>query len=103
MLSIGVSATALFLLVVPRIRRVMSGEKVVMTRVLDARNTLVGKERVGSSGETTQNTIEANGRIENDEVMFDRIQLKEGDALPRCIEEDVLRLQEALRTVTNRW
>jgi hypothetical protein len=93
-LSIGIAMTVLVILIWPKLRRVWSGEKVVLTTVLDARfkapgvaNTPTDLRRTNAQEDPTE----------------DRIHLKEGDPLPRAIEQQVLRLHDVLRTVEDRW
>jgi hypothetical protein len=93
-LSIGIAMTVLVILIWPKLRRVWSGERVVLTTVLDARFKAPGAATTPTD-DHRKNTLE--------DAAGDRIHLKEGDPLPRTIEQQVLRLHDVLRTVEDRW
>lgn len=86
--------TVIIVMILPKLRRVWSGEKVVLTNVLEARFKAGSTPAAGDS----------RGNHEGKTAAADeRIKLKEGDPLPYPIEQQVLRLHDVLRTVEDRW
>lgn len=86
--------TVIIVMILPKLRRVWSGEKVVLTTVLNDRYK-VGSTPVAGDSPCNHEDKAA--------VADERIHLKEGDPLPFPIEQQVLRLHGVLRTVENRW
>jgi hypothetical protein len=87
--------TVIIVLILPKLRRVWSGEKVVLTTVLDARfkappTPVAGDPRGNHEGKAAAAADE-------------RINLNEGDPLPYPIEQQVLRLHDVIRAVEDRW
>jgi len=98
-LSIGVAVTLLVVVILPSIRRVLSGEKIVISKMLGAR---YGAGRVSATGQ--QNT----GMTTPTRASFllppsGPILVGKGDPVPDAIAERVLRVQDALQSATNRW
>lgn len=87
-MSIGIGTTDLVIIVLPKIRRVWSGEKLVITNVLDSRFKPAMPS--GTSEESRNSESE-------------RVCLKVGDPLPRTIEQHVLNLHDVLRLVEHKW
>jgi hypothetical protein len=84
--------TVIIVMILPKLRRVWSGEKVVLTTVLDVRY------KTGSTPVACNHEVKASGVAAEE-----RIHLKEGDPLPYPVEQQVLRLYDVLRTVEDRW
>jgi hypothetical protein len=94
--AIGIATTVLALVVWPKIRRVRSGEKVVMGSLFSGRD---------SPATTVTNEYEVNltsGVLQHIHVV-DRITLKKDDPLPRQLELDIFATQETLRGIADRW
>jgi len=87
-MGIGVSMLVLTILVLPKIKRVLSGEKVVIS------NVLAGKygRRNSSSALESQSTFQQ---------FQDRIVVKKDDPLPRSIETQVYEIQSLLSEIDN--
>ena len=85
---IGSATSVLVLIVWPKIRRVLSGEKVVVSKLLGA--------SYGTSSLTTTTTTfgEENQR---------RITQAKDDPLPRHLEADIVVMEALLRDVSNAW
>ena len=85
----------LVVIVWPKIRRVRSGEKVVMSRLLDAAN---GVSRTAAAGEPESKfTVPVTEQIRN------RITVNRDDPIPKEVETGILAMEELLRGVTNEW
>jgi len=106
LLSIGIATVTLVVIVIPKIRRVRNGDKVVIAKLLDSGYTgssssdgvqshpTLGSETPGDGHGPPQNaTTQVVGRI----VLHDN------DPIPRSIEEQLLKLQGVLRSVTSKW
>lgn len=76
----------LVLIVWPKIRRVLSGEKVVMSKLLGA--------SYGTSSLTSTTYGEENQR---------RITQAKDDPLPRHLEADIVVMEALLRDISNAW
>jgi len=108
LLSIGIAVTVLVALVLPKIRRVTSGEKVVVSTLLDARFSTWNSDSDARTT-TTNHTVgggiggsfdSSGGGTAAEEV---RSLLDEGDPLPRSVEKHVVHLQDILSKVTLKW
>jgi hypothetical protein len=97
LLSIGIAMTVIIVMILPKLRRVWSGEKVVLTTVLDARYKPGSTPSAGGTRCTHEDKASVVTAAE------ERIRLKEGDPLPYPVEQQVLRLYDVLRTVEDRW
>jgi uncharacterized membrane protein len=100
-LSIGIAMTDIIILIWPKLRRVWSGEKVVLSHVLDARFKTAGipASPPASHGSREEKAMDQAALA----VADNRIRLKEGDPLPTSVEHQVLRLHDVLRTVEDCW
>lgn len=82
----------LILIVRPKIRRVKSGEKVVMSNLLAERSS--ERSQSGTDGTTFG--------IQTVSVTAPHITLKQDDPLPRRLELDLYRMRDLLQTLSNR-
>lgn len=85
--SIGSATSVLVLIVWPKIRRVLSGEKVVVSKLLGA--------SYATSSLTASTTTGEQYQI--------RITQGKDDPLPRHLEADIVVMEALLRDVTNAW
>jgi hypothetical protein len=99
--SIGVSVSVLVIIVWPKIRRVRSGEKVVISGLL-------GATRFSTPSSTPSNT--AAGELESPRAgqnaiaqNRNRVSVNRGDPMPKELETGILAMGELLRSVTNEW
>jgi hypothetical protein len=83
---IGSATSVLVLIVWPKIRRVLSGEKVVLSKLLGA--------SYGTSSLTTTTLEGGNQR---------RITQAKDDPLPRHLEADIVVMEALLRDISNAW
>ena len=130
--SIGVSFSVLILIVLPKVRRVMSGETVVVSAILGNRYSMSTASKTASGTETdyaaglqttiTQsdvlgNSIAAEINEENrpnrsalkssmlghpTSARVRRSKLKENDPLPEALEQKILGMQSALSSCTSK-
>jgi hypothetical protein len=82
--------SVLIILVLPKIRRVLSGEKVVVTNALAA--------RYANSGSSSEDALSHSDRPRY--LVGAPLQLKKDDPMPRELETHLYDLQGLLRTVT---
>lgn len=102
MLSIGVAASVMLIIVRPKMHRVLSGEVVVVSTLLGARFSANRSTQVPSSSheETeTETPVNIGGKVHQPEK---RIRLKKGDPLPSNVETRILDVQSTLRSVTDK-
>jgi hypothetical protein len=97
--SVGVATTVLALVVWPKIRRVRSGEKVVMGSLLRGSDSRPSS----SPAATVTNEYEVNLTGVPQRIHVDRITLNKDDPLPSHLELDIFATQETLRGVTDHW
>ena len=121
--SIGIATSILILVVLPKVRRVMSGEKVVMSTLLGAR---FGASTTGTTGTGHSQTFHSSLTTERDrhndgnnslqssitrptppaiqssitQPVRRRTKLKEDDPLPEVVEQKILDVQTVLSSVT---
>jgi hypothetical protein len=86
----------LVVIVWPKIRRVRSGEKVVMSRLLNAAGG------VGSSPSTPQAAATLAGQNATAQIK-NRITVNRDDPIPKEVETSILAMEELFRGVTNEW
>jgi hypothetical protein len=84
--------SVLIIVVLPKIRRVLSGEKVVVTNVLAA--------KYANSGTSSEDPHSPSGQQRY--LVAAPLQLKKDDPMPRELETRLYDMQGLLRTVTNR-
>jgi hypothetical protein len=96
--SIGVAVSLLVLIVWPKIRRVRSGEKVVMSRLLDAAR---GVSRTAAVGEPEPKFTVAGQKATVQ--LRNRITVNIDDPIPKEVETGILAMEELFRGVTNEW
>eukprot|EP00978_Attheya_sp_CCMP212_P029521 scaffold105105_cov62-Attheya_sp.AAC.2 len=97
--SIGVATTVLVLVVWPKIRRVRSGEKVVMGSLFSGRSSDSRLSSSPAATVTNEYEVTVTGVPQHIHVV-DRITLKKDDPLPRQLELDIFATQETLRGIT---
>lgn len=99
MLSLGFSVTLLTFIIVPKIRRVMSGEKVVISNILGSRFNRAPPSNTSSEGTHENEIVACNGQLHS----LSRIPVGEYDPLPSFIEKNVMDLETVCRQVTAKW
>jgi hypothetical protein len=90
----GIAATLLWVLVMPKLRRVASGEKVVVSALLDS--------RYNSSTSSTESS-EQKSSLSSSTPIGTLKTIKLGDAVPRSMEVEIHRLSETLQAVQTLW
>ena len=95
--SIGISTLVLVILVLPKIKRVSSGEKVIVT------NLLANTFRRGTDSTTLTHPAESQSTFNTGGRQFqDRIIVKKDDPLPPSIEAQVFEVQDLLGEIDSR-
>lgn len=97
--SIGVAGSVLVLIVWPKVNRVRSGEKVVVSGLLGSRYSMKIPSATESRYESDRSMMESAPDLGKRE----RIQVNEDDPVPPGIETKILDMQGLFRRVTNQW
>ena len=96
----------MILIVLPRIQRVRSGEKVVLSAWLGASSSRLNSSpslvRLNDGSTDTNVQEQANESASNNAEPAKRVQLKKDEPLPRRVEKKILGAQRMLREVTNK-
>lgn len=98
--SIGVALAVLYIIVLPKILRALSGQEVIVSNILGSK--LPNSSEATS---TTNETKKSSGSY-GDNVMVDTIpttQWNYKEALPKHIEEQIMELHMMFRGVANKW
>jgi hypothetical protein len=110
-ITITVAMVSSWLLIMPKIRRVLSGEKVVISNML--RRMDHGEPSTPSSQSEATDTItteQPKSSRRTTSVRFsglephpreEKITLKEEDAIPKSVEEEMLKLSRAIQEINN--
>jgi hypothetical protein len=96
LLSVGFALTTTLLIVYPKISRVKSGEKVVISNILGAR---VSKELPSLQTSSDHDNRPSEAPV----VAEDRVPLRESDPLPSFMEKDIMELESVCHRVTQKW
>jgi hypothetical protein len=87
----GISVSVLVIIIWPKIRRVQSGEKIVMTRLLGG-NMPTPESKFTLAGQNA--SVQNSNRITT---------VKRDDPIPVEVESSILAMEELMRGVANDW
>lgn len=105
---------AIAFMVVPKVRRVLSGEKIVVSNLLktmapstpsslsNATNEANPQNAKDATKQTGQNSPRPSGTEVDGLPKSDRIVMKKGDALPSSVERELYRLEEVIGSIQNK-
>ncbi len=100
--SLGVASAVLILIIWPKVLRVRSGEKVVISNMLGSKfgknSTSETSSRPTDDQDMTLVPHDTSTPTENVRLCW-----REHEVLPKHIEQQIYDLQVFLRTVTHRW
>jgi hypothetical protein len=90
----------LVIIVWPKIRRARSGEKVVMSGLLDAARGVSSLPSTpkAAAGEP-ESLAEQNATVQ----IRNRVTVNKDDPMPKQVENSILAMEELFREVTNEW
>ena len=91
--SYGVALSVLIFFIWPKIQRVMSGEKVVVTNILSARFDSMARQ-------STEHSESGDRQSTGTYTIGETIKVGKDDPIPRSVETRVLVLQDVLREIT---
>jgi hypothetical protein len=89
--------TLVCVLVVPKIRRVASGEKIVVSAFLNSRYRTLSSGKLGYESTLFKATLNHPAPAE------ERLLVKLDEPMPHSIELELLRMHETLQDIQNLW
>jgi hypothetical protein len=95
--SVGVPGTVLYVIIWPKVRRVLSGDKVVVSSLLGSKYS---GTQMSAEPLIKDNSLQQGSPAPANKPL---IQIRPDDPIPSHIEKQIFALQGILRHATNQW